>query len=61
MTLMPKDRLHSGHEPREVIIGYSDRSRLLMVAFIQLTEWFVCIISSRRGTPSEGKVCEEEN
>ena len=56
-----EDELHSDHESREVIIGYSDRKRLLMVSFIQLAEWLVRIISSRRATPRERRVYEEED
>jgi len=55
-----EDDLHSDRESREIIIGYSERKRLLMVAFIPLTEWLVRIISARRATVRERRIYEEE-
>lgn len=54
------DELHSDEEPREVIIGYSERRRLLMVSFIQLAEKLIRLISARKATSRERRTYEEE-
>lgn len=46
------DAEHSDEEPREIIVGYSNHSRLLIVSFTQ-REPAVRIISARRATPRE--------
>lgn len=46
------DPEHSDEEIREIIVGYSNRSRLLIVSFTQ-REPAVRIISARRATPRE--------
>ena len=46
------DPEHSNEEPREMIVGYSNHSRLLIVSFTQ-REPAVRIISARRATPRE--------
>ncbi len=46
------DPNHSDEEPREIMVGYSNRSRLLMVSFTQ-RDPAVRIISARRATPRE--------
>lgn len=47
-----EDRVHSDEEPREILVGYSSRSRLLIVSFTH-REPAVRIISARRATPRE--------
>jgi len=34
-ALVQEDELHSDHEPREALMGYSYRNQLLVVSFIQ--------------------------
>ncbi len=46
------DPEHSDEELREIIVGYSNRSRLLMVSFTQ-RDPTLRIISARRATPRE--------
>ena len=46
------DAEHSDEESREIIVGYSNHSRLLIVSFTQ-REPAVRIISARRATPRE--------
>ena len=46
------DPEHSDEEPREIVVGYSNHSRLLIVSFTQ-REPAVRIISARRATPRE--------
>ncbi len=47
-----EDPVHSDEEPREILVGYSSRSRLLIVSFTH-REPAVRIISARRATPRE--------
>jgi uncharacterized DUF497 family protein len=49
---------HSLEESREVIIGHSDRGRLLVISFAQRDE-VVRIISARGTTPRERRDYEE--
>ena len=46
------DPEHSSEEPREIIVGYSDRQRLLLVSFTERTP-MVRIISARPATRGE--------
>jgi hypothetical protein len=46
------DPEHSDEEPREIIVGYSSKQRLLLVAFTERTPR-VRIISARRATRRE--------
>ena len=46
------DPEHSDEEPREIVVGYSNHSRLLIVSFTH-REPAVRIISARRATPRE--------
>lgn len=55
-----EDLDHSGSEPRELIIGYSQEGRLLVVSFVQKEE-IIRIISARRADTAERKRHEEEN
>jgi len=54
-----EDELHSGSEPREWLIGYSNRSRLLIVSFVQRAPNRVRIISARLATRRERRIYED--
>ena len=47
------DEWHSTGERREIIIGYSQRNRLLLVCFTEREGTVIRIISSREATPTE--------
>ena len=47
-----EDPEHSDEEPREIIVGFSSRNRLLIVSFTY-REPAIRIISARRATPHE--------
>jgi uncharacterized DUF497 family protein len=53
------DEAHSKTEPREIIVGHSERKRLLLVSFTVRGE-VVRIISARRATKQEARDYEEE-
>lgn len=53
------DEEHSEEEAREIIIGYSKQSRLLLICFIERVADVVRFISARRATPTEQKDYEE--
>ena len=53
------DELHSDNEPREILIGYSSKNRLLIIAFVQRAHDLIRIISARRADRKEQKVYEE--
>ena len=53
------DELHSDNEPREILIGYSSKNRLLVVAFVQRAHDLIRIISARRADRKEQKTYEE--
>jgi uncharacterized DUF497 family protein len=53
------DETHSDDEQRELIIGHSADGRLLIVAFTELAEGVVRIISARRATRRERHDYEE--
>jgi uncharacterized protein len=48
------DLEHPGSEDREIIIGFSERMRLLMVVVHEKEENVIRIISARRATREEG-------
>ena len=52
------DEEHSAHEPREIIIGHSERNRLLLVSYTERSAR-VRIISARPATRRERKDYEE--
>ena len=54
-----KDELHSDEESREVIIGYSERNRLLIVSFVQRGQDHIRIVSARTVTLREREIYEE--
>ena len=47
------DPEHSHSEPREIIIGYSEKNRLLLVSFIERGPDLIRIISARKATRAE--------
>jgi len=53
------DELHSTDERREVIIGHSINSQLLVVCFSERQDERIRIISARLHTPKERKAYEE--
>lgn len=54
------DEDHSIDEKREIIIGYSERRRLLVVSYTERFEDNVRIISARRADPDERRHHENE-
>jgi len=52
------DPAHSSAEHREIIVGHSDRGRLLLVSFTERSS-FIRIISARRATRRERSDYEE--
>lgn len=59
LALIFDDREHSEDEHREIIIGYSALSRLLLVCFVERNEDTIRIISARRATKDEVKDYEK--
>ena len=47
------DEGHSVEEKREIIVGYSDRGRLLVISFTERADEIIRIISARRADPEE--------
>jgi uncharacterized protein len=54
------DEFHSDEEPREWLIGYSSRNRLLIVSFVLRAPRLIRIISARMADRSERKTYEEK-
>jgi uncharacterized DUF497 family protein len=52
-ALVIDDSGHSEDEPRQILIGYSDRRRLLFVSFVQRTDRSIRIISARKADAQE--------
>lgn len=55
------DEWHSDDEPRETLLGHSNRRRLLVVTFIQRASHRIRLISARKATPKEYRIYEKEN
>lgn len=53
------DHLNSVNEKRELIIGYSDKNRLLVVSFTEREQELIRIISARPATLKERKNYEQ--
>ncbi len=53
------DEGHSDEEPREILIGYSDRNRLLFISFVQRAPDRIRIISAREADQKEREDYEE--
>jgi len=54
-----EDEAHSILEKREIIIGHSNKGRLLIVIFIEKKENMIRLISARTATAKERKDYEE--
>ncbi len=54
------DEDHSFDEKREIILGYSDRDKLLVVSFTERTDDLIRIISARPADPQERRKHENE-
>lgn len=54
LAVTVEDRAHSEQEPREIIIGHSDKGRLLFVCFTERAE-NIHLISARESTQQERK------
>ncbi len=52
------DELHSDDEVRDILIGYSNRNRLLLVVFTERGD-VARLISARRAEPKERKQYEQ--
>jgi len=59
LALIFDDIGHSEEEHREIIIGHSTLSRLLLVCFVERTGAVIRIISARRATKAEAKDYEK--
>ncbi len=53
------DEVHSINENREIIIGHSDRNRLLIICFTERVEGIVRIYSARPAIRKERKEYEQ--
>lgn len=52
------DSVHSDNEVRELIIGYSNRNRLIIVSYTEMSD-YIRLISARKVTIKERKLYEE--
>lgn len=52
------DSAHSDNEVRELIIGFSNRNRLIIVSYTERSD-YIRLISARKVTKKEGKLYEE--
>jgi uncharacterized DUF497 family protein len=59
LTLIFDDDEHSDEEQREIAIGHSARSRLLLVSFVERRPSVVRVISARLTTKKERQDYEE--
>jgi len=53
------DELHSDDEPRQVLVGYSARNRLLVVSFLEKDSDKIRLITARLASKSERNKYEE--
>lgn len=53
LALIFAEMVHSEEEHREIIIGHSALSRLVLVCFVERSEDTIRIISARRATKAE--------
>ena len=60
LSLTIPDPLHSEKEKRLIIIGYSEKQRLLVVVHTERSD-VIRIISARQATPYERKTYESSN
>ncbi|MBI5301965.1 MAG: BrnT family toxin [Chloroflexi bacterium] len=54
------DMEHSEDEPREILIGYSERNRLLLVAFVPRADDLIRVVSARKANAQEHQVYEKK-
>jgi uncharacterized protein len=59
LALIFDDDEHSESEHREIIIGYSTLTRLLLVCFVEREQDTIRLISARRATKAETKDYEK--
>jgi uncharacterized DUF497 family protein len=59
LALIFDDMEHSASEHREIIIGFSKLSKLLLVCFVERQEDVIRIISARKATHQEKEDYEE--
>lgn len=59
LALIFDDPTHSFGEQREIIIGYSDQNRLLLVCFTEINNNLIRIFSSRLTTKKERQDYEQ--
>jgi len=59
LALIFDDNEHSEDEHREIIIGYSTLTRLLLVCFVEREKDTIRLISARRATKAEIKDYEK--
>ncbi len=52
------DSVHSDNEVRELIIGYSNRNRLIIVSYTERKN-YIRLISARKATTKERKLYED--
>lgn len=60
LSLLMRDPDHSLDEERYIVLGYSSRRRLLVVAFVERPPR-TRLISARKATPRERRLYEKEN
>lgn len=53
------DEEHSEEEPRQILIGYSEKNRLLFVSFMYRAENLIRILSARKADSQERQDYEE--
>ena len=54
------DQEHSSDEHREILVGWSDRGKLLLVSFTEVAPGQIRIISARAANRGERRAHEEE-
>ena len=58
-ALVLPDEAHSEDETREIVVGYSNKNRLLLVNFVERVYHVIRLISARRATQLERQDYEE--
>ena len=58
-AFLQDDESHSDEEPRQVLLGYSNRNRLLVVSFVMRSYDRIRIITARPATRKERGFYEE--
>ncbi|MGB8644759.1 MAG: BrnT family toxin [Anaerolineae bacterium] len=60
LALIFEDETHSFDEPRELLIGHSNRNRLLLIVFTERGAYSIRLISARLANGKEHKQYEQE-